>query len=357
MFENVYSGRRVLVTGHTGFKGSWLAAWLLRLGAEVTGYALEPLPGPSHWRLLGLPVESVTGDILDGGLFGRTLEKHRPEIVFHLAAQPLVRLSYREPLETLRVNVMGTAGVLELCRNRPGLRAVVVVTSDKCYENTECGHPFHENDLLGGYDPYSASKACAELVTAAYRRSFYRDGGGPLAATARAGNVIGGGDWAEDRLVPDLVRAAAAAGIEEIRSPGAIRPWQHVLESLSGYLLLGQKLLQGRADCAEAWNFGPSAAEPVTVEAAAAALSRTWPAIRFRPNPPPGAPHEAGVLRLDCAKAHERLGWRCVWNTSVCFERTASWYRDYYTAGRVNTAADLECYLNDAAAGGLPWTA
>jgi CDP-glucose 4,6-dehydratase len=354
MFDNIYSGRRVLVTGHTGFKGSWLAAWLVRLGAEVTGYALEPLPGPSHWRLLELPAESVTGDILDGDHFCRTLDKCRPEIVFHLAAQPLVRLSYREPLETLRVNVMGTANVFELCRNRPELRAVVAVTSDKCYENPECGRPFRESDPLGGYDPYSASKGCAELVAASYRRSFYRNGGS-LAATARAGNVIGGGDWAEDRLVPDLVRAAVAAEIEEIRSPDAIRPWQHVLESLSGYLLLGQKLLQGRADCAEAWNFGPPVTESVTVEAAAAALGRTWPAIRFRPNPPPDAPHEAGVLRLDCSKAAERLGWHCVWNSAVCFERTAAWYRDYYTEGRINTAADLECYLKDAAAGGLPW--
>ncbi len=356
MFDNIYNGTRVLITGHTGFKGSWLAAWLVRLGARVAGYALAPPDGPSHYRLLNLPVESVTGDISDTALLAKSLKTFRPEIIFHLAAQPLVRLSYRQPLETFQTNVMGTANLLEQCRYLPGLRAVVVVTSDKCYENFEHPRPYCETDSLGGYDPYSASKGCAELVTSAYRRSFFREIGAPLIASARAGNVIGGGDWAADRLVPDLIRSAVASAVEEIRSPEAIRPWQHVLEPLSGYLLLGQKLYRGDASCAEAWNFGPAENEVLTVEEAAAALGRVWPAIRFRPNPPPDAPHEAGILKLDCSKAREKLGWCGVWSNAVCFEKTAAWYRDYYTEGRVNTGADLEAYLRDASAGGLSWT-
>ena len=222
-----------------------------------------------------------------------------------------------------------------------------MVTSDKMFRISNI-RPYCETDSLGGYDPYSASKGCAELVTSAYRRSFFREIGAPLIASARAGNVIGGGDWAADRLVPDLIRSAVASAVEEIRSPGAIRPWQHVLEPLSGYLLLGQKLYRGDASCAEAWNFGPVEDEALTVEEAAAALGRVWPAIRFRPNPPPDAPHEAGILKLDCSKACEKLGWRGVWSNAAVREN-APWYRDFIRRG-VNTAADLEDYLRDASA-------
>ncbi len=356
MFDHIYSKRRVLVTGHTGFKGSWLAAWLVRLDAEVHGYALAPPSDPAHFDLLKLPCGSTIGDIADLELLQKTVGEFRPEIVFHLAAQPLVRLSYREPLETFQTNVMGTANLLEICRRVESVRAVVVVTSDKCYENLEHHVPYREGDAMGGYDPYSASKGCAELVVSAYRRSFFKAPGSALIASARAGNVIGGGDWAADRLVPDLIRSAAAGKVEEIRSPDAIRPWQHVLEPLSGYLLLGQKLFQGETEYASAWNFGPCGNGQITVQEAAEALSKAWPAIQFRPNPPPDAPHEAGILKLDCTKAREKLYWHGVWDNEKCFTRTAEWYRDYYARAQVNTPADLDEYMRDAVSGGLSWT-
>ena len=266
MFNDIYRGKRVLVTGHSGFKGSWLTMWLGRLGAELCGVSLPPETEPNHFRLLNPPGRSEWCDIRDAEKLGSVLREFRPEIIFHLAAQPLVRLSYRKPVDTLAVNVGGTVNLLEAARNVPELRAVVVVTSDKCYRNSEKAEGYRENDPLGGYDPYSASKGCQELVAASYRDSFLRAAGVGL-ATARAGNVIGGGDWAADRLVPDLVRAAAAGAVEPLRSPSAVRPWQHVLEPLGGYLLLGQRLLEGDAAAASAWNFdgrrGRRADEPL----------------------------------------------------------------------------------------------
>lgn len=256
-FSDIFRNKRVLLTGHTGFKGSWLAIWLTGLGAQVIGVSLSPETEPNHWDLLGLDLDDRRVDIRDADAILNIFTETKPELVFHLAAQPLVRRSYRDPLETWSTNVMGTANVLDACRLTESVRAIVVVTTDKCYENQEWPWGYRENDRLGGHDPYSASKAGAELVAASYRHAFFSNEDGPLLATARAGNVIGGGDWSEDRLIPDLVRATVNNQSLEIRSPNATRPWQHVLESLSGYLLLGQKLLEGQKDFAAPWNFGP----------------------------------------------------------------------------------------------------
>ena len=362
MFNDIYRHRRVLVTGHTGFKGSWLLAWLHRLQADVLGVGL-PLPAgqPSHLDLLALPgSKSAVVDIRDLAALRSVFRAFNPEIVFHLAAQPLVRLSYQIPVETLATNAMGTAHVLEACREAPALRAIVAVTSDKCYENSEREEPYNEQDRVGGYDPYSVSKGCAELIISAYRRSFFHPEAlgrshHVLLASARAGNVVGGGDWAVDRLVPDLVRAAAAGQPAVIRNPNAVRPWQHVLEPLAGYLVLGQKLHERQAACAAAWNFGPDADGMVAVQTAAEHLARHWPAIRLTTTTPTNAPHEAGILRLDCTKAKHDLQWRPIWNTDQTFRHTAGWYRDFYAEGKVDTFADLDEYIRAAESLNLPW--
>ena len=263
---NPWQSRRVLVTGHTGFKGSWLSLWLHSLGARVTGYALPPPTTPSLFEAAGMAalIDHVEGDIRDLGALRGTIESAQPEVIFHLAAQPLVRLSYEQPVETYATNVMGTVHLLEAARQVPGIKAVICITSDKCYENREWVWPYRESDPMGGHDPYSSSKGCAELVVSAYRSS-YLSSDGPALASVRAGNVIGGGDWAVDRLVPDLVRAFEAGTSPLIRSPDAVRPWQHVLEALGGYLLLGERLLAGERDLAQAWNFGPSDEDARTV--------------------------------------------------------------------------------------------
>ena len=354
MFNDIYRGKRVLVTGHSGFKGSWLTMWLGRLGAELCGVSLPPETEPNHFRLLNPPGRSEWCDIRDAEKLGSVLREFRPEIIFHLAAQPLVRLSYRKPVDTLAVNVGGTVNLLEAARNVPELRAVVVVTSDKCYRSDESPRGHREDDPLGGYDPYSASKACQELVAASYRDSFF-SGRGILLGTARAGNVIGGGDWAADRLVPDLVRAAAAGTIEPLRSPDAVRPWQHVLEPLGGYLLLGQRLYEGDRRAASGWNFGPAPADALTVGEVAARLKSFWPQVGFRFAPQADAPHETKLLQLDCSKAERELAWHGVWSAGEAIRRTAEWYRDFYSRGRISTAADIDAYLASAAERGLPW--
>lgn len=353
-FHAAYRGTRVLVTGHTGFKGSWLSLWLQTLGAHVAALALDPPSEPSHWDLLTLTIRDHRVDIRDEAAVRSVFVAERPEIVFHLAAQPLVRRSYREPIATWSTNVMGTANVLEAARLTPGVRAVVVVTTDKCYENREWPWAYRECDRLGGHDPYSASKAGAELVAASYRSAFLQQPSTPLLATARGGNVIGGGDWSEDRLVPDLVRSVVAGEPLVIRSPGATRPWQHVLDCLSGYLLLGQRLLAGDSDCADAWNFGPEGEGNRTVEQVLGSLADTWPQLRWRIASTP-QPHEAGLLQLDSAKAKAKLGWRPVWNVDNAIRRTADWYRQWLDAGRVASAADLAAYVADAVDLGLGW--
>lgn len=343
LFGDCYNNRRILVTGHTGFKGSWLALWLESLGAEVTGVALLPETQPNHWELLDLGVAHHVLDIRDAAALTSLVQKVRPEIVFHLAAQPLVRRSYRDPVTTWATNVMGNVHLLEACRHTPELKAIVVVTSDKCYENRECQRGYQETDPLGGHDPYSASKAAAELVAASYRKSFFNTKDSPLLATARAGNVIGGGDWSEDRLVPDLMRAIAAGRSLEIRSPAATRPWQHVLESLYGYLLLGERLLQGNSEFADAWNFGPDDFGNRTVADVLEMLKQHWPTLCWQVTSNP-QPHEAGLLQLDSSHARQKLGWQPCWSLESAIEATATWYRAYLESGRVISRAQLASY-------------
>lgn len=354
MFSDAYRDRRVLVTGHTGFKGSWLALWLQSLGAQVTGLAFDPATTPSHWDLLSLEMADQRGDIRDAAAMGRVLQTVAPEIVFHLAAQPLVRRSYRDPLETWSTNVMGTANVLEACRHQPSVRAIVVVTTDKCYENHEWDWGYRENDRLGGHDPYSASKAAAELVVASYRQAFFGTPDTPLLASARAGNVIGGGDWSEDRLIPDLVRAVSSAQALEIRSPLATRPWQHVLESLSGYLSLGQRLLADDKTVAQAWNFGPDTEGNQTVSQVLARLQAAWPALTWHESAQP-QPHEATLLQLDSTLARKRLGWQPVWSLAESLDATADWYRAQHEQGELLSQTQLQSYTQAAAQAGLDW--
>ena len=271
LFNGIYNNKTVLVTGHTGFKGSWLCFWLIQMGAKVIGYSLEPPTSPNHFELLNLDMVSVIGDIRDSNRLNAVFAQYQPEIVFHLAAQPLVRLSYKEPVETFETNVIGTLKVFEACRNTKSVRAIVNITSDKCYENKEWVWGYRENDPMGGYDPYSASKGCAELVTSSYRNSFfnvneYGKSHNVLLASCRAGNVIGGGDWAKDRLMTDIMVAVSEGKKVVIRNPRATMPWQHVLEPLSGYLMLGQKLLEGKKEFAQAWNFGPGEQGAITVK-------------------------------------------------------------------------------------------
>lgn len=320
--------RRVFLTGHTGFKGGWLSLWLAELGAEVHGYALAPPTEPNFFTVAGLEkrlAASTLADIRDAATLEGAMRAARPEVVLHLAAQPLVRQSYAEPVETFAVNVMGTVNLLEAVRRTPGVRAVVNVTTDKCYENREWVWPYRENEALGGHDPYSSSKACSELATAAWRRSFL-DAAGVQLASARAGNVIGGGDWADDRLLPDFLRALDAGRTLVIRSPQATRPWQHVLEPLSGYLLLAEKLCAEGAAFAEAWNFGPDEADARPVQWIVETLCDRVPNARWQRDAAP-QPHEAHTLRLDSAKAHARLGWRPRWNLPCALEATLDWHR------------------------------
>jgi CDP-glucose 4,6-dehydratase len=340
MFAKTYKQRRVFVTGHTGFKGAWLCEWLLTLGARVTGFALLPPTTPALFEQLSLGsrLQDVRGDVRDSAALDRALEAADPEIVFHLAAQPLVRLSYEIPVETFEVNVMGTARVLDAVRRRGKPCAVLVVTTDKCYENREWVHSYREEDPMGGYDPYSASKGCAELVVNAFRRSFFSEGSAVALASARAGNVIGGGDWALDRIVPDCVRSLAAGQGVAVRNPHATRPWQHVLEPLGGYLLLGEKLLANAAAAPEVrrlpenrryesgFNFGPPLASNRTVGELVGEVLRHWPG-RWENHWRGDAPHEASLLNLAVDKAHHILGWHPVWDFATTVAKTAEWYR------------------------------
>jgi CDP-glucose 4,6-dehydratase len=328
-----WRGRRVFLTGHTGFKGSWFALRLHGLGALVTGYALAPPTEPNLHDLcrLGELVASHTADIRDAERLGRAMAEARPEIVFHLAAQPLVRESYRRPAETFEVNVMGTVNLLEAVRFCRSVRAVVVVTTDKCYENREWIWGYRETDRLGGSDPYAGSKACAELATAAYAASFFKPAAhaqhGVAVATARAGNIVGGGDWAPDRLVPDFFRAALAGEQLQLRSPAATRPWQHVLEPIEGYLLLARRLAEQGPAYAGAWNFGPLETDVRTVEEVVRRLCAAWGGgICYEVDGGPH-PHESRALKLDCAKARELLDWRPAWDFEEGLAETVAWTR------------------------------
>ncbi|MBV9987987.1 MAG: CDP-glucose 4,6-dehydratase [Chitinophagaceae bacterium] len=364
LFNNIYKDKRVLITGIFGFKGSWLAFWLAQMGARVYGYSLRPDTELSHYPLLDLTAEVTEADIRDDQHLLQVFQNVQPEIVFHLAAQPLVRLSYKNPVETFDVNVMGTLKVFEACRHTPSVRAIVNVTSDKCYQNREWYWGYRETDAMGGHDPYSASKGCAELLTASYRNSYFAPGRfgtehHTLLASVRAGNVIGGGDWALDRLIPDLVKASMNRTAVSIRYPRSIRPWQHVLDPLSGYLCLGQRLLEGNPAFAEDFNFGPSADTIVTVGEIAEYFKENFAGLQVSlPSPVDAANvHEAVNLRLDCSKAKYKLDWAPVWNVSKTLERTVKWYQLFIATGKANTAEDLETYINTAKQQGLPWTA
>ena len=361
-FGDVYRGRTVLVTGHTGFKGSWLCLWLGQLGARVVGFSLPPPTEPSHFDLLTCKPESILGDIRDRDALDRAFANHQPEIVFHLAAQPLVRLSYRDPAGTLATNVLGTVNVYETCRTTSSVRAIVSITSDKAYQNRESPIGYKETDPLGGSDPYSCSKGCAELVTTCYRHSFFPQGQwgrthSTLLASVRAGNVIGGGDWAADRLVPDAIKAAARNEPVFLRNPASIRPWQHVLEPLAGYLLVGQRLLQGQTEDAEAWNFGPADEGNVEVQTVVQKMQQTWPRVRPLAAPQALGPCETKILKLDSTKACTRLGWRPVWTWAEAVARTTRWYRDYYEQQTVRSQEDLESYVQDALGQAQAWVA
>lgn len=328
MNPRFWQGKRILLTGHTGFKGGWLSLWLAEMGAEVHGYALAPPTEPNMFTVAGLEerlASSTLADVRDAAALEQAMAAARPEVVLHLAAQPLVRQSYAEPAETFAVNVMGTVNLLEAVRKTPGVRAVVNVTTDKCYENREWVWPYRENEALGGHDPYSSSKACSELATVAWRCSFL-DSAGVQLASARAGNVIGGGDWAADRLVPDFLRALDAGKTLVVRSPLATRPWQHVLEPLTGYLLLAEKLCTEGAAFAEAWNFGPDASDARTVQWIVEALCTRVPGAAWQRADAP-QPHEAHTLRLDSTKASARLGWRPHWNLQRALESTLDWHQ------------------------------
>lgn len=352
MNPEFWRGKRVFLTGHTGFKGSWLALWLQHLGAEISGYALPPETSPALFNALGLAggINSIEANICDAAELERRITAASPEVVIHLAAQSLVRRSYDDPVETFRTNGLGTVNLLEIVRHKPSIRATVIVSSDKCYENQELARGYIEGDLLGGHDPYSASKAVTEIVTASYRKSFFAPAGLGI-ASARAGNVIGGGDWSEDRLVPDLIRAIGAGQCAEVRNPSAIRPWQHVLEPLSGYLLLAERLSQDPVRYSGAWNFGPEDHSSKSVRELADEVCSAWgQGAGWDSKPQPGHKHETEVLRLDSSKSRQVLGWAPTWNFQTAVSRTTGWYRKYQqdsSVGNVrsSTLADIELYM------------
>lgn len=360
LFESVYDRKKVFLTGHTGFKGSWLAFWLKQMGAEVRGYSKDIPSAPNHYQLLNLNIKSEIGNICDFNKLKSCISGFKPDIIFHLAAQPLVRYSYQNPLETFNSNVIGTVNVFEAARSCETVKAIVNITSDKAYENIEQDVAYKETDRMGGYDPYSASKGCAELVVSSYRNSFlnldtYGKKHKLLLASARAGNVIGGGDWAEDRLIPDIVKASINAEPVVIRNPAAVRPWQHVLEPLSGYLLLGQLLMQGRLDVADGWNFGPATNETLQVQEVLQKMKKVWSNLQYKIDKSSNQPHEATLLRLDCTKANEKLNWFPVWDMETAIYKTADWYRQYCFSKLLLSNDDLENYVRDAENKSICW--
>lgn len=367
-----YRDRRVFLTGHTGFKGSWLCAYLNRLGAKICGFSETVPTSPAHFPLIenDCKLHDHRGDVRDISALKRSLQDFAPEIVFHLAAQPLVRRSYEQPADTFSTNVMGTVHLLEAARAVPSIRAIVVITSDKCYENKEWVWGYRETDPLGGFDPYSASKACTEIVVASFRQSYPSE---RLIASVRAGNVIGGGDWAEDRLIPDIVQTASIGKTIFLRMPRARRPWNHVLDPLRGYLLLARRLLQGEREFAQAWNFGPGPEGNLSVGELVELAARFWDRIHYVMDSgdresfhegasngsglsgsngssyetgPAAKKHEATLLMLDCSKARTRLGWEPLWSLEEGVKHTIRWYRQFYENDRILTWEQIDEYLD-----------
>ncbi|MGW8228936.1 MAG: CDP-glucose 4,6-dehydratase [Gammaproteobacteria bacterium] len=353
MDKAFWQGRRVLLTGHTGFKGGWIALWLQQMGAQVTGFALPAPTEPSLFNEADIAagMSSVIGDIRDYTMIHDCVSACMPEVVFHMAAQPLVRLSYEIPVETYATNVMGTVHLLEAIRHTDGVRAIVNITSDKCYENHEHLQGYREEDPLGGHDPYSNSKGCMELVTLSYRRSFLSQGDCAL-ASVRAGNVIGGGDWAPDRLIPDILRSFEKGLSVEIRNPHAIRPWQHVLEPLSGYLELAERLYHHGQSYAEAWNFGPDTADERPVQTVVEQLVDRWGGDVDWRHDDSLQPHEASYLKLNCNKARQRLDWHPVWHLEQALQRIIYWHKAWLNGEnmRDHTLEEISDYMRDRVA-------
>ncbi|MBR2364083.1 MAG: CDP-glucose 4,6-dehydratase [Lentisphaeria bacterium] len=362
MFQGIYNKRRVLVTGFSGFKGAYLAYFLHRLGAEICGVAL-PVEEPSLCSIARIEklLRCEYCDIRDREKLEEIIQNFKPEMVFHLAAQSLVRKSYKEPVETFSTNVMGTVNLLECCRICESIRSIVVISSDKCYENRETLVPYKESDPLGGYDPYSASKGCTEIVAASYRKSFfpvekYGKTHQILLGSCRAGNVVGGGDYACDRLIPDLVRGALEGKETLLRNPDSVRPWQHVWEPLSGYLALGAELFSGKREFAQGWNFGPEKENIVRVGEAAGLLQKYWGKIRIKIYSSGDQLHEANLLLLDSSKAREKLSWQSIWNMEKTFMATAQWYSSYHEEGIDLLEKQYEEYIYDAVKANVKWS-
>lgn len=350
----IYKDKKVFLTGHTGFKGSWLNLWLKGLGAEVYGYSLAPNTNPNHFDLLGGEKEfqGVFADIRDKQTLQKSLNDFKPDIIFHLAAQPLVRQSYKEPIDTFESNAIGTLNLLDCARKLENLKAIVVITTDKVYDNKEWLWGYRENDALGGYDPYSASKACAEIITNSMRLSFfnpddYAKKHNVLITTARAGNVIGGGDFSEDRLIPDLIKAIALKQKAKIRNPNSTRPWQHVLEPLRGYLMLGERLLRGEKEFATAFNFGPNLQDNLRVEEILKIAKKLWDQVDYVFERDLNDPHEAGLLMLDVSKAQKLLNWKPAMNSLESIKYTISWYREFYENGQIASQEQLKNYIKE----------
>ena len=344
-----WQGKRVFLTGHTGFKGSWLSLWLASLGAEVKGYALNPPTSPSLFNEAKVSsiIDSQIGDIRDQNTLHESMVEFDPDILIHMAAQPLVRYSYEAPIETYEVNVIGTAKVLEVARSCPNLKAIVSITTDKCYENDGRSEGYKEDDPMGGYDPYSSSKGCAELVTSAYRRSFLQEQGVGL-ASVRAGNVIGGGDWADDRLIPDILRSFEKSEPVVIRNPKSTRPWQHVLEPLSGYLVLAQKIYNDQNKYSEGWNFGPNEQDVKPVDWILNRMIGKWPNSSWELDSSSN-PHEANFLKLDISKSEFKLGWKPVWELSHTLEKIIDWHQAWLNKEDMQTVclSEIEAYMTD----------
>ena len=347
----IYNKKKVFITGHTGFKGSWLSKFLLSIGTEVYGYSLPPNTDPNHFDLFKSEIQGEFGNILDSASLAESINKFKPDIIFHLAAQPLVRESYVHPVETYQTNVIGTLNVLQAFNQCADTNALLCITTDKVYENKEWIFPYREVDRLGGHDMYSSSKACCEILINSYRNSFLgknknKEKSTKLIASARAGNVIAGGDWSTDRLIPDLIKSAVTGRKTEVRNPSAVRPWQHVLDCLYGYLLLGGQLLNGNNLFADSWNFGPYSSDFYTVEMLINHCKNHWNEIETIYTPEKANYHEAGLLVLDISKSIHNLNWKPVWNTEIAIRKTINWYKSFYDNQNTCTQMDINEFIS-----------